>query len=306
MLEESLQSNLLTRVCIPSDRKKDFVRWQSQLQAEIASFEGFVSLEIISPKLGEQQEWKLIQHFETFEKLEKWRESAVRKELFFNLEHLVGNEVPPIQENSCYSKEGGVTEVFVTQVNANELGSYHRWIGKIHEAEAKFAGFQRVYVQAPRSDKNNTWITLLQFDTAKNLDRWLHSKEREEILHEAQSLVKNLESHRVISPFAGWFAGLAITPPVWKQTLLVLLVLFPIVMLEFKFLAAWTAGLNLSLATFIGNAISVSLVSWPMMPIVIYAMRWWLTPFEVTFKKNIVGILTLLGLYFVEIIIFWN
>jgi uncharacterized protein len=198
----------------------------------------------------------------------------------------------------------GVTEVFITKVSPQELGAYRQWIGKIHEAEVRFPGFQRVYVQSPVSEKSETWITLLQFDTVEHLDQWLQSNERQQILEEARSMVQSIESHRVTSSFGGWFGNLSAPPPVWKQTMLVLLVLFPIVMLEFKFLLPWTSYLNLSLGTFIGNAISVTLVSWPMMPLTIFFLRWWLNP-TVSKRQTLIGVVIMFFLYVIEIIIFW-
>src|SRR5262249_32985415 len=159
--------------------------------------------------------------------------------------------------------------------------------------------FRGVYVKSPTPGQGENWITLLRFDSQEHLDRWLTSKERKEVLKEARPLITSLESHRVISPFAGWFASTATDgriPPVWKQTCLVLLVLFPIVMLELKFLLPLTKNLNLSVGTFIGNAISVTLVSWPMMPIAIYFLRWWLSPSDesVSLKRDVAGFLLIL------------
>lgn len=204
---------------------------------------------------------------------------------------------------------GGVTEVFVTQVNAENEKAYRAWIAKIHQEEAKFKGFKGVYMQSPGQNGGMNWITLLQFDTPENLDRWLNSSERQEVLSEAKPLIKSLESHRMVSAYAGWFTSIAKTegvPSVWKQTMLVLLVLFPIVMLELKYLSLLTDGLNHSLATFIGNAISVTLIAWPMMPFAILCLGWWLTPKAKKWLQiNVTGTVIVLLLYVIEIAIFW-
>ena len=89
--------------------------------------------------------------------------------------------------------------------------------------------------------------------------------------------------------------------------MIVLLVLFPIVMLEIKFLSPLTSGLNPSLATFIGNAISVSLVSWPMIPIAIWFLEWWLSPQEdKRLQATLVGTGVVLLLYLLEIALLWR
>ncbi len=112
------------------------------------------------------------------------------------------------------------------------------------------------------------------------------------------------------SPYAGWFASLAqkdILPPVWKQSMIVLLVLFPIVVFELKYLSLLTEGLNPSLVTFIGNVISVALISWPMMPIALFFLGWWLMPnTQHNRRKTLAGLLIVIALYLIEILLFWH
>lgn len=301
---------LTTKVCIPPDSLHGFVDWQAKLNAAIANFPGFVSLEILSPQAPHYPEWMIVQRFADAASLRAWNASKDKKLLTDLLMEIV-HDKKDIQEVSSTidTIQGGVTEVFVTEVNPHQDKAYREWIAKIHHAEAKFPGFRGVYVQSPSAAQGKNWITLLQFDTPQNLDRWLSSKERQEVLKESESMITFIESHRVISPFAGWFSSIAkkgTMPPLWKQTMLILLVLFPIVMIELKYLSPITNPLGPSLSTFIGNAISVSLISWPMMPIAIRFLRWWLAPEGNELGKNLLGTGIVLTLYLIEIILFWN
>ena len=64
-------------------------------------------------------------------------------------------------------------------------------------------------------------------------------------------------------------------------------------------------GQHLAVATFIGNAISVSLVSWPLMQIAVFCMKWWLQPSPAHRRRaEILGIAAMLGLYLMELIAF--
>lgn len=84
-----------------------------------------------------------------------------------------------------------------------------------------------------------------------------------------------------------------------------LLVLFPVVMLEIRFLSPLTAGLPTAVATFIGNAISVSLVSWLLMGLATAALGWWLTPAPNRRRRiEFLGACVMLGLYAAEIALF--
>lgn len=309
------ESKLIIRLKVRDDAQAQFSDWQAKLHGIVAKFHGFISLEILSPTQSLQPEWVLIFRFHNQDDLLSWRNSKERKHLSEELQpYLDLKAEQPIQESEqlIMDTKGGVTEVIVTKVKPEQLSAYRDWIGKIHQAEALFPGFQRVYVQAPDQENGESWITLLQFDTAENLENWLTSKERKEVLLEGQKLIHSLETHEVVSSFAGWFppdrTGLKGFPPVWKQTMLVLLVLFPIVMLEMKFLPPLIGELNPSLKTFIGNAISVSLVSWPLMPIAIKLLGWWLIIPKSTNRLKIEcsGLGVMAVLYLIEIIVFWN
>lgn len=203
--------------------------------------------------------------------------------------------------------KNGVVEIFITQVSPGQENRFREWSAKIQQIEAKFPGFCGVHIQAAENQQQN-WITLLQFDSHENLDRWLQSEERKQILKESASFISSLETHRMASPFAGWFSSIARPehpPSVWKQTMLVLLVLFPIVMLEMKYLNPLINWMGLSLSTFIGNAVSVSLISFPMMPLAIYFLGWWVSPGTNQKKaKTIVGGLIVIFLYLLEIVFF--
>ena len=99
-------------------------------------------------------------------------------------------------------------------------------------------------VQSPQKGHGRNWITLLQFDFAEKLNDWLASPERQEVLKEGESLVESMESHRVISPYAGWFSSVYKKDgeiPLWKQTMVVLLALSDCdVRAYFLILGHWT------------------------------------------------------------------
>jgi len=77
--------------------------------------------------------------------------------------------------------------------------------------------------------------------------------------------------------------------------------------LELKYLLPRLTDLNSSLATFIGNSISVTLISWPMMPIAILFLGWWLAPKpEKRLQATLWGTIFIILLYLAEIALFWN
>ena len=300
------QTSIATKVRIPDDAKNRFIDWQGKLNAAVAGYPGFISIEILA---SAAHEWLVIQRFRQPTDLDNWKKSSEYRRLLEELKAILpkGASIEDAEDDAF--KRVGVTEVFVTQISDDKKEEYRNWLEKIHQVEAKFPGFKGMYVQAPKQGEN--WITLLQFDSVENLDNWLKSPEREAVLAESKDLIRSLESHRVISPYAGWFSsivqGKGKAPALWKQTMIILLVLFPIVMLELRFLSPLLTNLDISASTFIGNAISVSLISWPMMPTAIYFLSWWLVPQGQNKRyKTILGTALVVLLYLIEIIIFWN
>lgn len=299
------------QVIIPPDGMAAFINWQASFNVKLAAFPGFVSLEILAPGDKGPPNWCIVQRFINSVQAEAWLQSSELKALKEELKSLAVNRQFQEFISPESSFQEGITEVFITRVVPEKEAEYREWMAKIHQVEAQFPGFKGAYVQSPKQGSGHHWITLLQFDKPENLDRWLSSSERQEVLKQSTSLISSLESHRVISPFAGWFSAfskkIGEAPPVWKQTMLILLVLFPIVMLEFKFLNPLTRGLDVSLGTFIGNTLSVILIAWPAMPIAIRFLGWWLVPTgenksQITFW----GLLLVLGLYLIEILVFWS
>lgn len=295
------------QVLVKADKQSAFAEWQGQFNAEIVAEPGFVSLEFIS-QITPNQGWLIVQRFTSLQESNAWTESEKYKKFLSALRELtVNHRVEEVVTDE--TKLNGITEVIVAEVNLGKEQAYRDWIAKIHLLEAKATGFRGVYVQSPNENKGKFWITLLQFDKIENLDKWLASPDRQSLLEESKSLISYIETHRVISPYAGWFASIAKMgelPSVWKQTMLVLLVLFPIVMLEFKYLLPYLSTLNVSLSTFIGNAISVSLISFPLMPIAIYFLGWWLAPKSTKPWITLAGLVLMLILFLIEVWFFWS
>jgi antibiotic biosynthesis monooxygenase (ABM) superfamily enzyme len=184
---------------------------------------------------------------------------------------------------------------------------YQDWAQRAQAQQATFPGYMGTLVQAPLSSEISYWTTLVRFATPAQLDAWLGSPERAGLLKAADPHVSSWQSHRMASPFAGWFPPSAgqPSPAAWKQTCLVLLVLFPVVMLEIRFLSPLLAGQHVAIATFIGNAISVSLVSWPLMKIAVFFLGWWLQPAPARrWRMEVLGACTIVGLYLIELLTF--
>ena len=106
-------------------------------------------------------------------------------------------------------------------------------------------------------------------------------------------------------------AGCRPTPPpasrpIWKTAALILLTLFPVVTLELRFLNPPLATLNPAIRTFIGNAISVALTTWPLMPLAIWGFHAWLFPENQPRWLVTIMPLVLVLCYLIEIAVLWH
>ncbi len=306
------ETTLISMIKVRPGAEKQFADWQERMTATVSAFPDFVSVEM-QPSQDGSNRWTTVQRFRTAEGLGVWRHSKKRKKLLEEARILFTENQEGIKEveSSTYKEGGSVTEVFVTRVKPGKDKEYRDWASKVQLIEAQFQGYLGVYLQPPEDEQRGSWITIVRFDTQEHLDDWMKSRERQEILNEAIHLVEHLQSHRVASPFAGWFADFTRAkgevPSPWKQSMLVLLVLYPLVMLELRFLYPLLEGLNPALKTFTGNAITVTLVSWPLLPTAIYFLGWWLAPgFTKRRKKTIIGIFIVVSLYIIEIISLWK
>lgn len=204
---------------------------------------------------------------------------------------------------------GAATLIVIEQVKPGKEEAYQEWAHRIQKVEAGFPGYKGGYTQPPTA-ADVGWITLLCFDTAANLGRWLNSPERTALVGEAEHLVDKSTVRQVESSFPGWIPtdpGTGKNPPNWKATMLVLLGLYPIVCLEIHFLMPHLAGLRPALAGFLANALSVALVAYVTMPIFVRAFDKWLFPKNSNPQKtHVVGMALILALFALEVALFWN
>lgn len=302
-----LTAALVTKMRLRPGIEASFSSWHARMSTAPASVAGFVGAEVNAPAPGES-EWRVVQRFRNVSDLRAWRASEPYEHLLREAHDLAdGDDGRGLQEDEITGSatDGAVTEVVTTYVKPGKDREYQAWAEKIHQAEAQFPGYRGGYLQPPASERQHYWTTLVRFATPEQLDVWLNSGVRRELLRQHDELVQSWEHHRLPGSFSGWFPADAASnesPKSWKQSMLVILMLFPIVMLEIRFLSPLLKGVSTSPATFIGNVISVFLLAWPFMPMAIALMKWWLFPRQENSRlTNALGLALLIGLYAVEI-----
>ncbi len=190
--------------------------------------------------------------------------------------------------------------VVVQRVPAARTEWFMEWQRGISEAAKEFPGYRGTEVYPPGDCSRDEWVVILHFDEQKSLQRWLDSSLRVEYVEKLLSEVGSFELEMLPGGFGAWFAGqgrsVAGSPPSsWKMALTVLLGLYPTVMLLTLFPGPYTQPLGPALAMLIGNALSVSLLQWCVMPVLNALLAPWLQADSVQRKTfSIVGALVIL------------
>lgn len=304
---------LLATARVRAGQEAAFTAWQTRHNQVIGKFPGFQSSDIMPPGSGGSDEWTIIVNFQTPDQLRIWQQSPERAQLIAeSVPFLEGGnlgEVMP-EANVAHRPETVVTEVILSKVKPGMDDRYREWSVRIQHAQSKYPGYRGMYLQPPTTAEGR-WTTLMRYDTAEHLEAWMAAPEREELLRESKAFIEHEELTRLATSFPGWVPIDPETgkgPPNWKTSLLVLLGLFPIVMLEMKYLGPILAkiGLHASLATFLSNAVSVFLTSFATMPLFITWFSWWLFPKRNLPSINLKGCAILAVLFALEVAILWT
>jgi len=304
---------LITVVRLREGKKDEFLDWNGRFSASLMATEGFISREVIPPQNEDVPEWVFVNRFDSIERLRAWRMSDTRKNFFKEAEPFFEGEVTELTGDAAtqYRHENSVTEVILDHVIPGKEAAYQDWSGRIQKEQAKSSGYQGGYSQPPPKRTGAGWMTLMRFSSVDDLNRWMNSPVRKELMEEAKDLVAVSYQHRVDTAFPGWAPTDASgkTPPNWKTTMLVLLGLYPIVCLEILFLMKILGdlGIKSALAGFIGNAISVALTGYVTMPYLCRLLDWWLLPADrAPASVHWKGTLIVFAVYALSVAVFWK
>ncbi len=300
----------VTAVQVRQGQEGAFAGWLAQLNETVATFPGYVSVVVIPPVPPVQSEWVMVQRFQTLEQLRAWLDSDERRSLLGKSASLLVDEgtTNVFEGATSDSPRDMVTEVITVSVKPGMEEAYQDWVERLRQVEARFPGYRGLKLQPPIPGVQDDWVSLLRFDTAEHLNAWLESDARREALREAETFVERTREQQVATSFSGWFAfgdTPGQVPPNWKQSMIVLLTLYPIVMLELLFLNPLTQPLGMAVATFIGNALSVAATGFLLIPLALRAFEWWLLPGpNASPRVEIVGTALIISLYALSIAVF--
>jgi uncharacterized protein len=292
-----------------------FARWQEETSAIVATFPGFIKQTVMPPSPPAQVDWVILQRFASTEGAVAWLNSEQRlKRVAAAAPMLVGaDDINMVHDGGSGVLPSPVSAVISTRIKPGQERAYREWEQRIAAAQSKAPGFQGYRFEPPIPGVQDHWLAILRFDTEANLQAWLNSPVRQKLLQEATPFTEEFHARIARTGFDQWFpvpAAGAPPPAVWKQNMLVLLMLYPIVFLFGVFvqtpLLIGRAALPFAVALFVGNVVSVLLLNY-VVPWTSERFAWWLQPAgPKVWRTDVAGTALIVALYAAMVLAFWR
>jgi antibiotic biosynthesis monooxygenase (ABM) superfamily enzyme len=288
---------LVTQTRVREGMAEEFGGWQTAISAAVAEFPEFIAQSVLPPNPPLQVDWVIQQRFANVEAASAWLRSEQRARLLDAAQPMLAgpDDVHLVRDDITGVRPTPVSAVISSRVRPGREAAFCAWEQRIATAQAQSPGFQGYRFEPPIPGIQDDWLAILRFDTEHNLEAWLGSPERKKLLEEAAPFLEEFHARVVRTGFEQWFPSTHRTsaPAAWKQNMIVLLLLYPVVFL----FGVWVqtpvlmgkAGLPFWLALFIGNVVSVVLLNW-LVPWVSQGFGWWLAPArQAGWRTNLVG-----------------
>ncbi len=185
--------------------------------------------------------------------------------------------------NSNTTISEAVTMMFSDHVKPEKINEYEQWIQGIHNEAKTFAGFIEVNVIKPAESNSLEYITLVKFDSEENLTIWKESPIYSKWLEQLYELVDESADMQQASGVEIWFNRpkvlmSAAPPPFWKQVVLGVITVYPMILILNFLLKPITGNLPWLLSLFISVVVLSALLTYPVMPLATKLLRNWLYP----------------------------
>jgi antibiotic biosynthesis monooxygenase (ABM) superfamily enzyme len=269
--------------------EEDYVTWQHTLNEIASHYPGFIGAEVTAPT-GVQPDWVVVYRFDSVANVQAWLNSATRQErLAEGRSYLDGPPTQQVIGGAAKPADQLVTVVVSHRVNPEQVEDFLAWQERLRLAESKFDGFRGTELFRPIEGIQDEWTALYRYANADELDKWLLSGARRELLAEGAKF-SDFHSRTIDNSFGSWFAfddnGSEAPPPSDAKTSIAVWVgLYPTVVL--LTLLAWPLKMPIWLGMLVGNLMSSFVMSFVTMPYYVNPLlkRWLRPPPDVSAAK---------------------
>jgi antibiotic biosynthesis monooxygenase (ABM) superfamily enzyme len=189
------------------------------------------------------------------------------------------DEMPP--------QSGPVTLVISEVVEPSQVSAYEAWTKGINRDASQVDGFLGVEVIRPRDHEHPEYVVIVKFETYEHLRSWLISPIYRDWMDRSYGLIAARSQQQLPSGLEMWFtlprerSGLRSplpSPPYYKQVVLGVLGVYPLILLANRLLGPLLAGLPSLLGLFISVIFVSALLTYPVMPWLSKKLEFWLYP----------------------------
>jgi antibiotic biosynthesis monooxygenase (ABM) superfamily enzyme len=276
---------IVVQTRVKAEAADAFAAWQAETGKLVTAFPGFVERTVMPPSPPAQVDWIILQRFTSAAVAVAWLNSPERqKRLQGSAAMRVGPDDVHIVTDDAGLLPSPVSMVMSTYIKPGQEAAFRAWELRIRSIQSKAPGFQGHRFEPPIPGVQDHWLSIVRFDTEENLQAWLSSPDRQKLVSEASEFTASFRSRIARTGFDQWFPHRTEFAPkiaVWKQNMLVLLLLYPVVFLFSTFVQAplltGRAHLPFAIALFIGNIASILMLNY-LVPWTSTRLSWWLVP----------------------------
>ena len=177
------------------------------------------------------------------------------------------------------SREGPFTFAAVWHVKRECVDQFEALLQKIVAAAAVFPGHEGVHAVTPAASSAPVYRVVVRFTSEKQFQYWQQSNACQDLLAKASKLASSPVDVQKRTGLEAWFqdpAGPSAPPPVYKTSILMWLVLFPLTVFCQWFMALMNLHLSPLIATGMTMAFEIALVSYVLMPALTRLLGSWL------------------------------
>ena len=177
---------------------------------------------------------------------------------------------------------GPVTATVTRRVKPGHEDAYEEFLAGISSAARAFPGYLGIEVFRPAPGASDEYRTVYRFDSSAHLRAWLDSPERAAWLQRAEPHAPGPMRADYLTGLESWFTlpaqpGAAAPPP-YKMALVTWVTIFPLITLVVIASAPLIGRLPLVPRLAVTTLVTVSLMSWVVMPRVTRLLHKWLYP----------------------------
>jgi antibiotic biosynthesis monooxygenase (ABM) superfamily enzyme len=194
----------------------------------------------------------------------------------------VSPQHPPARGWPPDGSDGPVTTTVTRRVKPGHEPFYEQFLEGIIAAASHFPGHLGAEVFRPQTAVAGPYRIVYRFDTAQHLRAWLDSPEHAAWLQQAEPHVIGPLRRQVLTGLEAWFTlpsqpG-APPPPRYKMAIVTWVTIFPLITLVVVASAPLIGSLPLVARLAVTTLVTVSLMTWVVMPRVTRLLRGWLYP----------------------------